>query len=450
MTDGFITTELVMAKYHIYHIPVRNYHWIHQNTIVESPILDLNSPISTLIVRPLEGTNNEEPRILGSVSDLRDDINDEERRAEAHGVFVPTDPHQTGRFPIWVPVQSYKCKENEVSIVNLTTLELSCAPITRICWVPDFQAPDCNLYTVIGAPRETLRVTRVMVLVQQLGHPGGAKLVLHDPADLANYDKISDAQKKAFFEVQFRAIQTGSGSPSSILLNGYRVYCSPYRNEQCRRSLEEIMDEDLEVPCCLSSNRSSMGVFDDSSDDDSLFDEPMYAPLAELPTSPYKCDCKYADLGPTRFNPLPSHRHGTDNECALGSAHTKHCIFADHSPSDCVISGSGELHEHCVHPSQDLLVEFKILFGQSCVADADAIFELMGSETRASALMDAELAPVDSPSMDSRQESYVQSLFPYYRSEVMDLPEAALQDPAWDSHADLDTYPSPEPQDLLF
>ncbi|KAI2472329.1 hypothetical protein F4781DRAFT_11494 [Annulohypoxylon bovei var. microspora] len=264
-----------MANYFIY---VRNYHWSHQNTLVRSPALDLTSPIPTLIVQPLEGVNKQEPRVLSSTADLRDDIHDDAYQAEAHGVLVSTNP-LADEFPIWVPVHSYRCRENEVYVVSLTTFKASNVPITHICWVPGFKAPDDRLYTVIGAPRKISRETRVLVLAQELGFPQAAKLVLLDPDLLASYDKINDDQKKALFEIQLRAIRTKSSSPSTPLLNGYRVFSSPDRHGQGRLSLEDVLIEDLEVPRRTRSVCSSQGSFDSSSDDDSLYVTPTYVSL---------------------------------------------------------------------------------------------------------------------------------------------------------------------------
>ncbi|KAI5867428.1 hypothetical protein GGS23DRAFT_177560 [Durotheca rogersii] len=439
-----------------YHIPVRKYHWTHQNTVVESPVLCLDPPPSALIVRPLEGLNEKEPRILSDASGLRDDIRGGEYATEAHGVLVSTDT-QTKRFPVWVPVHSYRCKEDEVYVVNLTTFEVSTTPVAQVCWVAGFEAPDRSLYTVIGAPRDTLRATRVLVLVQQLGLPGKARLALVDPSELATFDEIGPVQKKALFELQLRAILARTNSPLLMLSDVLRVFSSPYKFERGRRALDEILDEDLGVSRGLPSNYSSGDSFDglsddDLSDDDSSYDKLTYAGLVESPSSSYSCDCKYALLCPTYYDPRPSHRHGTDDECALGRAHAKHCIFADHSPGECVISG--EAHEHCVHPSSEfgLESEFEKLFGVSCLADADALLEWMGStDSSAYGQSDAEPAPADSPpSIDSHQDPDAESMIVGYRPGAMGSLDALFQGPVWGARMDFGACSSPEPPDLLF
>ncbi|KAI0111003.1 hypothetical protein F4776DRAFT_355987 [Hypoxylon sp. NC0597] len=262
-----------------YYVRVRDYHWSHQNTVVQSPILDLNAPPPAPIVRPLEGIHRHEPRIIDNITDLRDDIQSDEYRAEAHGVFVLTDPRNPNRFPVWVPVQSYKCKAGEVYIVNLTSCEASSIAIAKICWVPGLEGPDGSLYTVIGCPRETLRATKVMVLVQKLGLPREAKLVVIDPTQLAEYGKIEDSRKKALFEIQTRFIRTRSNPPSCITLNVCRILTSPDRNNRGRLGFDEVLDEDPEVPWASHSDCSSQSSFSSSGDDDSPYVKPTYVSL---------------------------------------------------------------------------------------------------------------------------------------------------------------------------
>ncbi|KAI1460080.1 hypothetical protein F4805DRAFT_14741 [Annulohypoxylon moriforme] len=316
-----------------YHVHVRNYHWSHQNTLVRSPALDLTASIPTLIIQPLEGANKQEPRVLDNTAELRDDIQNDIYQTEAHGVLVSTG-RSAVKSPVWVPIQSYNCKENEVCIVNLRTFEASKAPIAHICWVPSYKAPDGRLYTIIGAPRKQSREIRVLVIVQQIGFPREAKFITIDPNLLASYDEISHDQKKALFDIQLIYVRTGSNPPSTLLSNGYRVFSSPDRFGNDRLSLEEILSEDLEVPRRTHSVCSSQTSPDSSSDDDLIYDKPTYVSLVKVPQRPYTCDCKYADLLPTYFDPCPSHRHRTDEECSLGSAHTKHCIYADHTPTN--------------------------------------------------------------------------------------------------------------------
>ncbi|XDG07396.1 hypothetical protein ABKA04_007011 [Annulohypoxylon sp. FPYF3050] len=266
-----------------YSVPVRNYRWSHQNILVRSPVLDLTSALPTVIVQPLEGINKQEPRVLNT-ADLRDDTSNDIYKAEAHGVIVLPEL-LTDKSPVWVPIHShsYACKEKEVYVVNLTTLEASKIPIAHICWVPGYRAPDDMLYTIIGAPRKFLRKTRVLALVQGLGFPKRVKQVLLDPDLLASYDKISDDQKKRLFDIQLIHLRTRCGPPSIPLSNGYRVFCSPDRIGNDRLSLEEILLEDLEVPRRTRSVCSSQSSPGSSSDDELIFDKPAYLPLVEAP-----------------------------------------------------------------------------------------------------------------------------------------------------------------------
>ncbi|KAI1398581.1 hypothetical protein F4819DRAFT_23265 [Hypoxylon fuscum] len=443
-----------------YHISVRDYHWSHQNAVVQSPILDLDSPTPTLVVRPLEGVNEQEPRKITSVADLIDDIHEEEYQAEAHGVLVSANPEKHDNFPVWVPVHGYKCKENETHIVNLVTFEAHDAPVSQICWVPNREGPDDRLYTIIGAPRKALRATWVLVVVQTLGYPGEAKLALVDPSELAGYDMISDTQKKKLFEIQLSFIQSKIKRPSTTLLEGYRIYSSPDRDERGRRTLDEVLGEDLEVPRPSYSDCSSQGSVSGSSDDDYIFiDKPTYVSIVDVSSRLYSCDCRYVALRPTCANPRPSHRHGTDDECSLGSTHPKHCIFADHKPTQCVISGSREQHEHCVPLSRAIKLEFEE-FEQLDFADANALLhEQAESGLGTAEAMDFEPTLVDSPSMDFQSLPDIEPDLTYHdESEPQGLEQFHLPDAgaAFDPHQgsarnpglDLAACASPEPPDM--
>lgn len=213
-----------MANYHVH---VRDYHWCHQNTVVQSPVLRLDAPVPDLVVRPLEGPNNFEPRVLKSATELKDDICEDEYQVDAHGVFVSTNAQRTDYIPIWAPVHSSRCEAGEVYVVDLTTFRGLSVPIAQICWVPGLEAPDHRLYTVLGGSRRVLRAMKTLVLVQQLGLPKEAKLILVDPNELASYNKINDIRKRKLFEIQLRAIRAGSGPPSEVLQGGYRVFTPP-------------------------------------------------------------------------------------------------------------------------------------------------------------------------------------------------------------------------------
>ncbi|KAI1478270.1 hypothetical protein F4774DRAFT_171357 [Daldinia eschscholtzii] len=333
----------------IYHIPVRNYHWAHQNIVVQSPVLNLDSSVPELIVRPLEGVNRNEPRIIRSVSDLNDDIFAGEYQAEAHGVFISTDSQKIEHFPVWVTVHGHECRKNEIHAANLTSFKACNISIAHICWVPCLEAPDGNLYTIIGAPRKTVGTTRVLTVVQPLGFPKESKLALLDPAEFGSFKQIGDDQKRNLFEVQRTALRRNS-KPSPLLLNAFRVFSSPYRHDHGRLALEDLIEDNVEAAQSSSSDCSSQTLSDSSDDDEFTYTRPTYASIVDTRSRPYNCDCRYAGLGPTCFNPHPSHRHVMDNECCLGSSHIKHCIYADHAPTECLISSAKEQHEHCISP----------------------------------------------------------------------------------------------------
>ncbi|KAI1411385.1 hypothetical protein F5Y13DRAFT_57623 [Hypoxylon sp. FL1857] len=264
-----------------YHVRVRDYHWSHHNIVVQSPILDLNASAAIPIIRPLEGTNKHEPRIIDDIADLKDDISNGEYRAEAHGVFVATDPRNPNRFPVWVPVQDYGCKAGKVHVVNLTSFEASHVSTAQICWIPGHEGPDGSLYTVIGAPRETIRATKVLVIVQKLGRPREARVTIVNPTELTEYGEVDKSQKKVLFEIQSWFIQTRTAPPSTITLNAYRVLFSPNRDTRGRLALEEVLDEDLEVPRASHSDCSSQSSFSSSGDEDLPYVKPRYVSLVE-------------------------------------------------------------------------------------------------------------------------------------------------------------------------
>ena len=70
------------------------------------------------------------------------------------------------------------------------------------------------------------------------------------------------------------------------------------------------------------------------------------------------CKCTYPLLCPTATDPYPQHRHILDHECRGSSQHKVHCVFANHSPSICVIPG--ELHRHCSIQSQAKAIQTPI------------------------------------------------------------------------------------------
>ncbi|OTA56822.1 hypothetical protein K449DRAFT_387195 [Hypoxylon sp. EC38] len=173
---------------------------------------------------------------------------------------------------------------------------------------------------------------------------------------------------------------------------------------------------------------------------------------------PYDCDCKYVDLRPTCFNPCPPHRHRTDEECSLGSRHTKHCIYADHSPTECVISGSREQHEHCVPPPQDYEAILKMGFGNDCLATAEDLYkEAERGIDNTFASMDLELSYIDLPSMRPQATPSPRLGFTRYNKHKV-TKRLCVRSPAarrthrviQDVHINREAFGSPEPKDMVF
>ncbi|OTB02879.1 hypothetical protein M426DRAFT_322301 [Hypoxylon sp. CI-4A] len=219
----------------------------------------------------------------------------------------------------------------------------------------------------------------VLVVVQHIGSPAGAKLALVDPDILAKYKKIDESRKRRLFELQCWAIRVGFGRASFFPRDAYRVYSSPDRFGHGRRTLDEVLADNVGVYQPSHSDSSSQASFDSSSsssgssDDDSLYPTSTHTSQVEVSSRRYTCDCKFPGLLPTYYDPQPSHRHIADSECWHGSSHTKHCVFADHTPNECVVSSSDELHRHCkVRTLEDDLNDIS---GRYCFAEADAIYE---------------------------------------------------------------------------
>ncbi|KAI1092895.1 hypothetical protein F5B19DRAFT_177458 [Rostrohypoxylon terebratum] len=186
-------------------------------------------------------------------------------------------------------------------------------------------------------------------------------------------------------------------------------------------------------------------------------------PLIEAPRQhSYSCDCRYPGLRPTYFDPSPSHRHVTDEECSLGSTHVNHCVFADHSPTKCVISISGEEHKCCVYLLEVIESDFKMIFGKDGLAD---VGDLCGNTERELGdvlpVMDLESSFIDSPSptylseleaggqpatADSETPTDVERL--YVPSSPIST--ETVEELTCDSYVNFERYSSPEPKDMEF
>ncbi|KAI0019078.1 hypothetical protein F4780DRAFT_466403 [Xylariomycetidae sp. FL0641] len=330
---------------HHYRVRVRDYHWSKHKLLVQSPVLSLADKTRKVIVRPLEGKLKKEATIVAA-TDLKDDVDGPVYETEAHGLLV-TGASEAHSSPVWVPVQCGKApvKENQTRIINLTTLEDSIVPIAQVCWLANSRAPDGALCTIIGAQR-TLRLQRqqsessVMVLLQQVGSPQKAGFALLATSILSAHTKLDEAQQRCLFDVQYQALQK---QPGPLPPFGTR---QSYTNSKSHRPQQTAI-----VRGVLGPYRSPFVNRNDSidfvhSESESSEDGDVEDELPAAPTK-YTCECKYADLGPTYRNLRPAHRHVTDEQCSRGAKHRNHCVFAEHRPQHCVISGSSEQHEHC-------------------------------------------------------------------------------------------------------
>ncbi|KAI5922310.1 hypothetical protein F4810DRAFT_291796 [Camillea tinctor] len=332
---------------------VRDYHWSKNNYRVQSPNLDLRSNALNFIVRPLQGNNKDESWIVDPKLDLRDDIKSDAYLTEANGLFIPT-TSDTGYFPVWVPVQGGNVERkggNETFVVNLKTFEGLFVPVDKICWIPSHEASDDsgNLYTVIGTRKMGHNDTTIC-FSQQYGLPGQAKFELLPPSVLSACNKLDEARQQRLFEFQLEVKHMSHRVRGSVMAILSRIFVSPYRLNKGRRPLQAIFDERMNISRYIA--RCGGGDFLDAEVDDSDVDSTNDHPTTdrqEPANQRYTCGCKYLDLGPTYLTRYPPHTHIKDDECPLGSNHTKHCIFADHRPNHCVIPSSHEPHHHCPH-----------------------------------------------------------------------------------------------------
>ncbi|KAI1488381.1 hypothetical protein F5X96DRAFT_85146 [Biscogniauxia mediterranea] len=339
----------------IFSVLVRDYHWSKNNYRVQSPNLDLNSTASNFIIRPLQGNNKDESRIVDPASDLRDDIKDEAYQTEAHGVFISA-TRESDYFPVWVPIQGNnvdKKKENETYVVNLNSYDALNVDVAQICWIPSYEAPDGKLYTAIGT-RKMGHDEMIICILQQTGFPRQAKFELVPTSVLSRCKNIDEARKQQLFHFQLTVTNMPYRLQEPVMTLVSQIFVSPYRLNCGRRQFQDILDENVNIPRHIARcfGGDFLDVTVDDNDSDSTHEDPSVHQVG-TPNQPYVCGCKYSDLGPTLLNRHPPHTHVKDDECPLGSGHSKHCIFANHRLGHCVIPsaipGSNEAHNHCPH-----------------------------------------------------------------------------------------------------
>ncbi|KAI0445809.1 hypothetical protein F4803DRAFT_108176 [Xylaria telfairii] len=313
---------------------VRNYHLLENGLLVQSPNVDLRVRSPQIIIRAISGDYMGEPRTLESATSLRNAVDETVYPYAAHGVYISGSNEDY--FPLWICLQRNEpSQEGHVWVINLSSFEYLTLPISEICWVPTHEAADGKLFTVIGSPGKHgyAKETYLPTVAQELGFPEQAKFQL--PASgLPGFTRLEPEKQEAFFKKQFMSIQERCKPRSRIA-----EWQLPWsRRENQWRQFYTTSDEDSEDPGFFKDDFSS----DDESINPQLEEQQMSEDFC-------RCRCLYSDLGPTRLNPHPLHRHITDDDCNLGSSHRLHCIFAAHRPDHCVISScSREQHKHCI------------------------------------------------------------------------------------------------------
>ncbi|KAH9895535.1 hypothetical protein F4778DRAFT_276247 [Xylariomycetidae sp. FL2044] len=486
----------------IFHVPVRKYHWSKRNVVVQSPILDLRTTAPTIIIRPLQGIHKDEPRTVEKPTELKDDIHDKPDETEAHGIYVSADS-STGHFPIWVPVQDTPTQshtQHETRAVNLKTFEDLIIPISRVAWTPELEAENGSVCTVIGAPRRMGNQESVVVILQDLGAPTATNFSHLSPAALSKYRPLGVVDKQAIFDwrlVSIRQNRTGK----SPMMAGLLQLAIGSRQYGHRRPLREILDGDTDwLPDTPARDHYSDSWKENPLsqspriiDENWRRDESFNVQAAEVSGRLYACRCTFSNLGPTYLDISPRHRHVSDSECPLGSAHSSHCIFALHSPDFCVLCGSREDHDHCpladasptarapccsttkespdIHMqsvSQDALsltedaqrdaedsreshvggIDDELL-GLEDIAGTDDNMTLDASHLQTFSLPPPSLSPISAcldavfPGQEDMESTYLDPL----SEPALEANDADV--PLWRPRGDWDALRSPKPQDLL-
>ncbi|RYP63512.1 hypothetical protein DL769_006933 [Monosporascus sp. CRB-8-3] len=443
-----------MAIFHVpYHVWVKDYHWTARNlnVRVQSPVINLGKTVSPPVFRQLEGNNKNEPRVAETADELMDDVGELEYATQAHGVYVPRKPR--GRhLPLWVPYRqsSAAVKDGEIAFVDLRSNTTRTGSVARVCWVPDRRSSDGKLYTVISGARVWKRgretISNTLVCVQAEGSPEKAKLIQVPSAELSKFTQINPLEKRRLFDLHLNLIRANHKQLSPVKRQVFGLAKSANSLDNGWRAMHSILDES--APNSTRSGRSVrkelLEVDEDC--DDAL--EHGTSPMVERSRHPQRSTdcraCAYPGLHPTYLNPFPDHHHGEDRDCPLSHMHEDHCIFAAHSPLECVITPN-ERHEHCqslwlsVEPHQSINMMFD-------PPQAVHEFRSVGSPLQYAPYPTPESSPPARPTP---------FLLDTIQLELAPLPEPdyefmAMREPTWLPLIDPSLLVDPEPQELTW
>ncbi|KAI1328687.1 hypothetical protein F5Y16DRAFT_147379 [Xylariaceae sp. FL0255] len=346
-----------------YKVPVRRYRCANTHRPVQSLNVDLHTVgCPKLIFRRIHKDNRfkDDPQIIDIINSedpakyLENDIDDDGKVIDepAHGIHFSLCNDSIQHSPVWARLrQSELCKNNDIYVLNLDSFESFSIPITRICWVPTYEAEDGRLYTIIGCPGKVGRDKDLVIpaIIQRRDYPEETRLQSLSEAQLSGLFEIRTVTKEGFLESQSTLIkeryllQTRASRPVSL------TFPLPFPARQQFKTRRRYIQSD-------NPN------FITNSDDGTSSSDEEYSTVNCRPSSSnsstqqvnndnkesWHCTCRYSDLGPTIWSLRPRHRHVKDEECPFSPHHVNHCIFAEHRPSHCVIPSSGEEHVHCL------------------------------------------------------------------------------------------------------
>ncbi|KAF3002333.1 hypothetical protein E8E14_006211 [Neopestalotiopsis sp. 37M] len=354
---------------------------------IQIPYSSIENTKPPIIARYLEKKNvAHEVILIRDLSFVIDDLGQAPCQAEAHGVMIA--PNEQPCRPIWVFEDGGDINLEPpyyVDVFDLNDYSRLKVKASTICWVPHLQDANGNLVTLLkGFPKHTRQKTLgARVLMQEPGKPEATKLAWKPVTELrGNCRELDSNTKRILFEEQLIALQAWLPPPESPAVDAIAPV------EEARTVLQDNMDL-LRFPSmkCLPTPDASEDIPSDDdahsdwtavdrgntplsdSSDEEMLDEPSDDEALVPRSDPWYC-CRYARLGPTWFNHgRPRHRHGSDEECAMGSDHDQHCIFADAHPEDCVIPEEGgtkdggnhtHSHTHCLAPIQGVVHDHAI------------------------------------------------------------------------------------------
>lgn len=364
-----------------FHIPAWKYNYVRdvcsdgslKKQKIQVPYASLEHAKPPIIARYLEGKDTaREVILIQDLTTIIDELGRPPSAAEAHGV-IPKPDSQPDR-PIWVFEAGGDISLEPpywVDVVDLNDYSHSKVEAATICWVPHLQNSNGELITLLkGFPKPTKQKTLgARVIVQTIGDPNATKLAWRPITELRDICQELDSNaKRIHFEDQLAALQASLASPEAPAV------APLVRVEDLRTILEQNMESlrSSSMRCLLTPDASENAPSDEEDDDDDVLSDWTAVDRGMTPLSnasddgtpeedPYDtpwCGCTYPKLGPTWFNRgRPRHRHAGDEDCALGSDHHQHCIFADAYPDDCVIPEVEEkeneeilTHQHCLPP----------------------------------------------------------------------------------------------------